>query len=77
MVLVPLFLSPGYHLTVDVPRVAAGLADDGHRVMLLDTNYANVSAAKMLGLEAHRANILSEFAEESDAVPIPVIPEFC
>lgn len=46
-------------------RLAAkALADDRHRVMLLDTNYANVAAAKMLGLEAHRANILSEFAEE-------------
>lgn len=32
--------------------------------MLLDMNFANVSAAKMLGLEAQRANILSEFAEE-------------
>lgn len=40
------------------------LHDDGHRVMLLDTNFGNVSAARMLGLEAHRANILSEFAEE-------------
>lgn len=45
-------------------RAAKALADDGHQVMLLDTNYANISAAKMLGLEAHRANILSEFAEE-------------
>ncbi|BCX49492.1 sodium/proton antiporter [Haloferula helveola] len=46
-------------------RLAAkALKDDGHQVMLLDTNFANVSAAKMLGLEAHRANILSEFAEE-------------
>ena len=45
-------------------KAAKILHDDGHRVMLLDTNYANVSAAKMLGLEAHRANILSEFAEE-------------
>lgn len=40
------------------------LQDDGHRVLLLDTNYNNVSSAKMLGLEAIRANILSEFAEE-------------
>lgn len=40
------------------------LHDEGHRVLLLDTNYGNVSAAKMLGLEAQRANILSEFAEE-------------
>jgi NhaP-type Na+/H+ or K+/H+ antiporter len=46
-------------------RTAAKLLhDDGHRVLLLDTNYGNVSAAKMLGLEAQRANILSEFAEE-------------
>lgn len=40
------------------------LHDDGYRVLLLDTNYSNISAAKMLGLEAQRANILSEFAEE-------------
>ncbi len=46
-------------------RLAAKtLHDDGHRVMLLDTNYTNISNAKMLGLDAHRANILSEFAEE-------------
>lgn len=45
-------------------QAAKLLHEDGHRVMLLDTNYTNVSAAKMLGLEAHRANILSEFAEE-------------
>ena len=46
-------------------RLAAKcLHDDGHRVMLLDTNYDNIAAAKMLGLDAHRANILSEFAEE-------------
>lgn len=44
--------------------IAKTLQDNGHRVMLLDTNYANISAAKMLGLDAHRANILSEFAEE-------------
>ncbi len=45
-------------------QAAKALHDDGHRVMLLDTNYANVAAARMLGLDAHRANILSEFAEE-------------
>lgn len=46
-------------------RLAAkALHDDGHQVMMLDTNYANISAAKLRGLEAHRANILSEFAEE-------------
>ncbi len=40
------------------------LHDDGHRVMLLDTNFNNVSAARMQGVEAQRANILSDFAEE-------------
>lgn len=44
--------------------VAKALHDDGKRVMLLDTNYENVAAARMLGLDVHRANILSEFAEE-------------
>jgi|AntRauTorckE6833_2_1112554.scaffolds.fasta_scaffold14278_2 NhaP-type Na+/H+ or K+/H+ antiporter len=44
--------------------IAKMLQEDGHRVMLLDTNFRNVSAAKMQGLEAQRANILSEFAEE-------------
>ncbi|MGJ8633895.1 MAG: cation:proton antiporter [Luteolibacter sp.] len=45
-------------------KAAAILHEDGHRVLLLDTNYNNVSSSKMLGLEAQRANILSEFAEE-------------
>lgn len=46
-------------------RLAAkALQDDNHRVLLLDTNFANVSAARLMGLETHRANILSEFAEE-------------
>lgn len=44
--------------------VAKSLHENGHRVMLLDTNDKNISAAKMDGLNAHRANILSEFAEE-------------
>ncbi len=47
-----------------IRMVAKGLKDNGHQVMLLDTNHTNVSAAKMLGLDAHRTNILSEFAEE-------------
>ncbi len=47
-----------------IRMIAKALQDNGHRVMLLDTNYANISSAKMLGLDAHRANILSEFAEE-------------
>lgn len=46
-------------------RLAAGaLKEEGYPVMLLDTNYRNVADAKMAGLPAMRANILSEFAEE-------------
>jgi len=40
------------------------LLKEGHAVMMLDTNYKNVADAKIRGIEAHRANILSEFAEE-------------
>lgn len=45
-------------------KVAGLLQEDGHRVMMLDTNFDNVSSARMLGVEAQRANILSDFAEE-------------
>ncbi len=45
-------------------KAAEILHEDGHRVMLLDTNFDNVSTARMLGVEAQRANILSDFAEE-------------
>lgn len=45
--------------------LAKALHDDGHPVLLLDTKYDNISSAKMAGLQAVRANILSEFAEES------------
>lgn len=45
-------------------KFALALHRDGHTVMLVDTNYANVAAARMAGLKASRANILSEYAEE-------------
>jgi len=46
-------------------RLAAkALHDDGYDVMLLDTNYDNIARAKLDGLRAHRANILSEYVEE-------------
>jgi len=48
-----------------IRMVAKALHENGHRVMLLDTNDKNILAAKMDGLDAHRANILSEFAEEN------------
>ncbi len=44
--------------------VAKGLMKEGHHVMLLDTRYENVAAARIDGLMAVRANILSEYAEE-------------
>ena len=44
--------------------VAKALHDDGHLVLLLDTRYQKIAAAKMEGLPAERANILSEYAEE-------------
>lgn len=46
-------------------KLAKSLQDDGHPVLLLDTKYEKIAAAKMEGLPAIRANILSEFAEEN------------
>lgn len=45
-------------------KIAAALVKDGHTVLLVDTNYGNIAAARMAGLPAIRANILSEYAEE-------------
>lgn len=45
--------------------LAKALHEDGHHVILLDTKYEKVASAKMEGLHAVRANILSEYAEES------------
>lgn len=48
-------------------HLAAVLNDEGVRVILLDTNRANIHAASMMGLEAHCGNVLSEhFFEELD-----------
>ncbi len=44
--------------------VAKGLQKDGIDVVLLDTNFSNISKARMDGLTAHRANILSDYAED-------------
>lgn len=44
--------------------VAKGLQDEGHAVLLVDTRFQNITDARMEGLRAVRANILSEFAEE-------------
>jgi len=45
--------------------VAKTLQDVGYAVVLIDTNYPNVSAAKMKGLTAHCKSILAESARES------------
>lgn len=47
-----------------VRLVAKALKDDGHDVLLLDTNYDNIARAKLEGLSAARANILSEYVED-------------
>ena len=44
--------------------VAKELQENGHQVLLLDTQFTKVAAAKMEGLRALRANILSEYVEE-------------
>ena len=49
--------------------IAKALLNDGHPVMLLDTRYENVAAARMVGLNAIRANILSEHVEENLEFP--------
>lgn len=38
--------------------------DAGFQVLLVDTNYRNISAAKMAGLPAHCASILSDYVTE-------------
>lgn len=44
--------------------VAKGLVEEGHHCLLLDTRYEKIAAARLDGLTAVRANILSEYAEE-------------
>lgn len=47
-----------------VQLAAKALKDDGHDVLLLDTNYDNIARAKLEGIPAMRANILSEYVED-------------
>ena len=44
--------------------IGEAIKESGHPVTVIDTNYNNVSNARMAGLSAHRANILSDFVEE-------------
>lgn len=43
---------------------AKALMKDGHDVMVLDANYNNVARAKLEGIPALRANVLSEYVED-------------
>jgi len=46
-------------------RLAARtLHEDGHDILMLDTNYSHIASATVEGIPAQRANILSEFVEE-------------
>ncbi len=47
-----------------VREVAAALSKYDIRVLLVDTNYGNVAAARMAGLDAKCGNILSEHVQE-------------
>lgn len=47
-----------------IRTVAKGLVNEGHHCLLLDTRYEKIAAARLDGLTAVRANILSEYAEE-------------
>jgi len=47
-----------------VRAFAAVLQKEGLRVLLVDTNYGNIAAARMMGLQTVNASILSEYARE-------------
>lgn len=49
-----------------VRELAAALKKCDIRVLLIDTNHANVTAARLLGLDAKCANILSEHVQEAE-----------
>ncbi len=47
-----------------VRQIAKLLQDEGFQVLLVDTNYSHVAAARMEGLPAHCASILAEYVHE-------------
>lgn len=47
-----------------VRQIAKLLQREGFQVLLVDTNYFNISTAKMEGLQAHCASILAEYVRE-------------
>ncbi len=47
-----------------VRQIALAVQEAGYRVLLVDTNYQNVSAARQAGMPAVCASVLSEFVDE-------------
>ena len=45
-------------------EMASALKDAGHQVLLVDTNWENISAARMAGLPTHYGSILAEDAHD-------------
>jgi NhaP-type Na+/H+ or K+/H+ antiporter len=54
-------LMGGFRIAQEIGLV---LQDEGFAVRLVDTNYENISMARMRGLNAYHGNILSEYTEE-------------
>lgn len=52
--------------SVWVREVASALKRLGIRVLLIDTNFGNITAARMTGLDARCGNILSEHVQEEE-----------
>ena len=50
--------------TAPIRKIAMAVHDEGFQVLLVDTNYQNVSAARQAGLPAVCASVLSEFIDE-------------
>ncbi len=49
-----------------VREIALAIKKLNFRVLLIDTNFGNISAARMAGLEAKCGNILSEYVQEEE-----------
>ena len=45
-------------------EIATAIKDAGHHVLLVDTNWGNISAARMAGLPTHYGSILAEDAHD-------------
>lgn len=48
--------------------IASALQEEGYRVLLVDTNWANIAAARMAGLPTHYGSVLAENAPDDIAL---------